>query len=245
MPGKIVSKEEWLAARKELLVKEKESTRAVAALHAELRSFPMTEVTKTYTLNGPAGPTTLAQLFGNHKQLIIYHFMLPPSPETACRGCSFLVDNLPSTLSHLNSRNTTLALVSRAPLPQILAFKERMGWDFPWYSSYESDFNYDFGTTLDKDVRFPVQYNFVDVKETRKGDMPGLSVFYREGDGKSEEPIYHSYSSYARGLDRLLGTYTLLDMTPLGRQDKGDDASPVDWKYHDEYENNIEKDVEV
>lgn len=132
-------------------------------------------------------------------------------------------------------------MVSRAPLPQILEFKKRMGWDFAWYSSYESDFNYDFGVTLDKDVRFPVQYNFEEVKETRKGDMPGLSVFYREGG----ETIYHSYSSYARGLDRLLGTYALLDMTPLGRQDEGENASPVDWKFHDEYENDAGKDIKV
>ncbi|RDL40744.1 Uncharacterized protein BP5553_00723 [Venustampulla echinocandica] len=227
MPGKVVSKEEWLVARKELLAKEKAATRARDELYGALRSdFPMVKLEKEYHFTGPNGQVTLGDIAGGNKQLIVYHFMLSPDDEVGCTGCSFLADNLPSSLGHLNSRDTALVLVSRAPLEKIEKFKTRMGWDFPWYSSFGSDFNYDFHASLDSDVT-PPEYNYKPSKRTSKGEAPGLSVFFKEGDD-----IFHTYSTYERGLDILLGTHTLLDLTPLGRQDEN---GPVDWKLHDEY----------
>lgn len=229
MPGKIVSSEEWLSERRSLLAQEKAALRANDALNAQLRDFPMVKLDKDYTFDGTNGKAKLVDLFEGRKQLIIYHFMLAPEYDAGCSGCSFFADNLPKTQAHLNYRDTTLALVSRAPLTKIQAFKSRMGWDYPWYSSFETDFNKDFNVTLEENSR----YNFQDKKEVSKdanvpteGEAPGLSVFLKDGD-----TIYHTYSTYARGLDTFLVTHRLLDVTPLGRQD----AKGVDWKLHDEY----------
>jgi len=231
MPGKVVSPAEWLTARKALLVQEKAALRADDKLNAQLRDFPMVKLDKNYTFSGPNGSVTLADLFEGRKQLIVYHFMLDPKDEVGCHGCSFLADNLPTHAGHLNSRNTTLVLVSRAPYEKIAKFKERMGWPFPWFSSYGTDFNYDFHVTQDEDVA-PVLYNYKteeemanDKHKMTKGEGPGMSVFFNEGD-----EIFHTYSTYARGLDTLLVTHRLLDITPLGRQE-----SMEDWKFHDEY----------
>jgi predicted dithiol-disulfide oxidoreductase (DUF899 family) len=221
----VVSGEEWLAARKDLLAREKEVTHAKDAVDAVRRGLPMTEVTKDYTFSGPAGQVSLAGLFDGRRQLITYHFMWRhaesgfPREDQGCPTCSFLVDSI-GDLSHLRACDTTLVLVSRAPIASIERFKERMGWQVPWYSSYGSDYNYDFHVSFDED-KAPLEYNYKD-KETlereapyiRSGaDGPGVSVFLREGDR-----VFHTYSAYERGLDMLLGTYRWLDLTPLGRQ---------------------------
>lgn len=192
----IVSREEWLVARQELLIKEKETTRARDRLNAERRRLPMVKIDKEYLFEGPDGKASLLDLFDGRCQLILYHFMFDPSWDEGCKHCSNLVDNLPSRLARLHARDTSLVLVSRAPLAKIEPFKTRMNWTVPWFSSYGSDFNYDFDATGDG------------------GEKPGISVFLREG-----ETIFHTYSTTARGVDILLGTYNYLDLTPLGRQE--------------------------
>lgn len=193
----IVSRDEWLVARKQLLIKEKEATHARDRLNAERRRLPMVKINKEYFFEGPDGKASLLDLFDEHRQLIIYHFMFDPSWDDGCKSCSFLVNNISAgQLVQLHARNTSLILVSRAPLKKIEPFKARMNWAVPWYSSYGSDFNYDFDAT---DVG---------------GEKPGVSVFLREG-----KNILHSYSTTARGSDILLGAYNYLDLTPLGRQE--------------------------
>jgi predicted dithiol-disulfide oxidoreductase (DUF899 family) len=248
---KIVSREEWLRARKQFLSREKAHTKQRDALAAERRRLPMVKVEKDYTFEGPRGKVRLLDLFEGRRQLIVYHFMFdpdgPPPGRTGapwdegCPGCSFVVDNI-GHLSHLHARDTSLVLVSRAPLAKIQPFKKRMGWSIPWYSSFGSDFNYDFHVSLDESVA-PAEYNF-EVKpkfgETElKGELPGLSVFLRIGDD-----VFHTYSAYARGLDCLDGTYAYLDLTPYGRQEEWED-SPESWpqtpthgwlRHHDKYD---------
>ncbi|KAH8819845.1 hypothetical protein F5884DRAFT_761990 [Xylogone sp. PMI_703] len=235
MPGKVASQEEWIEARKELLVKEKSAVRANDELAAQLRDLPMMRVDKEYSFDTLSGKKSLADLFDGRKQLIVYHFMFDPEKDAGCNGCSFLTDNLPSSLAHLQARNTTLVLVSRAPIEKIEKFKSRMGWSYPWYSSFGSSFNYDFHVTNDEAIA-PVQYNFktkeemLDVRNPNmrqlvKGEGPGMSIFLKEGG-----QIFHTYSTYARGLENLLVTTRLLDLTPLGRQDE------IELKYHDTYD---------
>jgi predicted dithiol-disulfide oxidoreductase (DUF899 family) len=232
----VVSQEEWLAARKALLAKEKELTRARDALAAERRTLPMTRVEKEYVFEGLDGKATLLDLFEGRPQLIVYHFMFGPDWEEGCPSCSMTMDGL-GHLAHLHARNTSWATVSRAPLTMIEPFKARMGWTFPWYSSFGSDFNYDFHVTQDESVR-PVEYNYRDRAELERagqswaleGELPGLSVFLREG-----ESIYHTYGAYARGGDHLMAAYNWLDLTPLGRQDGAEYT--MDWvRHHDKYD---------
>ncbi|EPE32453.1 protein of unknown function DUF899, thioredoxin family protein [Glarea lozoyensis ATCC 20868] len=228
MPGPIVTPSEWLIARKTLLTKEKAALATTLALRHELQTtFPMTLVEKDYTFTTTTGPVSLPYLFHGRKQLIIYHFMLGPDEvnERACVGCSFVADHIPR-LGHLNSRDTTLVVVSRAPIERIMAFKTKMGWTFPWVSSLGSEFNYDFQATLDEEVKKPVVFNYKET--TGKGERPGLSVFVRR-----EEGVCHSYSTYARGLEGLMGTYALLDWTPGGRRDGG---RAMGWMLSGEYE---------
>jgi predicted dithiol-disulfide oxidoreductase (DUF899 family) len=232
----VVSRDEWTAARKELLVKEKEATRARDALTRERRRLPMVLVDKVYVFDGPAGEVTLHDMFEGRRQLIIYHFMFDPSWDEGCSSCSYHVDNFPSHLSHLHSRETTLAVVSRAPLDRITAFKSRMGWTFPWYSSFRSDFNYDFHTTLDESVA-PIEYNYRAKSSVEAageqwwffGEQPGVSAFLRDG-----ETIFHTYSAYARGDELLSNTYNYLDLTVLGRQEE-DGAHISSFLHHDKY----------
>jgi predicted dithiol-disulfide oxidoreductase (DUF899 family) len=214
----VVSRAEWIASRKLLLAKEKEATRARDALNAERRKLPMVQVDKEYALEGPTGKISLPDLFAGRSQLIVCHIMFHTDSGEACPGCSHSVDNIP-LLAHLHARDTSLVLVSRAPLAQLEAFKARMGWSLPWYSSLGSDFNYDFHVTTDESVA-PVEYNYRD-KETLerlgqsyhvKGEQPGVSVFLRDG-----ASVFHTYSTYGRGLDVLLTTYHYLDLTPFGR----------------------------
>jgi predicted dithiol-disulfide oxidoreductase (DUF899 family) len=195
----IVSRAEWLSARKELLAKEKELTRHRDAVNAERRRLPMVRIEKDYVFEGPAGKVRLLDLFGERRQLIVYHFMFDPSWDEGCPSCSFLVDNI-GHLTHLHARKTSLALVSRAPLAKSEAFKKRMGWTVPWYSSFGSDFNYDFHVTMDETVA-PVEYNYRNKAELLRkgetyftqGESHGLSVFLRDGAG-----VFHTYSTYAR-----------------------------------------------
>jgi predicted dithiol-disulfide oxidoreductase (DUF899 family) len=234
---RVVSQDEWLAARKDLLAKEKEASRAKDALDAARRALPMAEIGKKYVFAGPDGAAGLPDLFGGRRQLIVYHFMWRhaesgfPGEDQGCPTCSVVADNI-GDLSHLHACDTTLVLVSRAPLASIERFQRRMGWQVPWYSSYGSDFNYDFHVSFDEDVA-PLEYNYKDkaalerdMRFIRSGrDAPGVSVFLRDGDR-----IYHAYSAYARGLDPLIGTYHWLDLTPLGRQ-----RYVTEFPYHDSY----------
>jgi predicted dithiol-disulfide oxidoreductase (DUF899 family) len=232
----VVSQAEWLAARKELLAREKEFTRWRDELSAERRKLPMVKVEKEYIFDGPTGPTTLADLFDGRRQLIIYHFMFDPDWDEGCKGCSFFADNFVGSLVHLSARNTSFAVISRAPLSKIEEFKKRMGWSFPWLSSFANGFNYDFQVTLDPE-RTDYEYNYTNAGALLdagkiwfpKGEMPGLSVFFIETGN-----IYHSYSSYQRGTDLFLNTYNFLDLTPLGRQEE--DQKMFDWlRHHDRY----------
>jgi len=215
----VVSQDAWLAARKELLAEEKALTRARDAVNSKRRELPMVEIEKDYVFEGPDGKVSLPDLFEGRRQLIVYHLMWRWDLDAGCPSCSFLVDSI-WHLAHLHRADTTLAVVSRGPWPNLERFKTRMGWTVPFYSSFGSDFNYDFHVTLDEAVA-PVEYNYRSKEELEQagqswatqGEQPGTSVFLREG-GR----VFHTYSSYARGGDLLLGTFNYLDLTPLGRQ---------------------------
>ena len=213
---RIATHEEWLAARTELLVKEKEFTRARDALNTERRELPMVEVTKDYKLDGPDGPVRLLDLFEGRRQLIIYHFMFEPEWEDGCPSCTAGTDEISAGfLEHLHTRDTSYAMVSRAPLEKLERWREKRGWDIPWYSSFGTDFNYDFAVTIDVDKGFDV-YNYVKVgKPGEAYEGPGRSCFLRDGDR-----IFHTYSQYARGLESTGGSYYFLDLTVLGRQEE-------------------------
>jgi predicted dithiol-disulfide oxidoreductase (DUF899 family) len=240
---RVVSRDEWLSARKELLAKEKELTRHRDAVNAARRRLPMVRLDKEYVFEGPSGKASLLDLFDGRSQLIVYHFMFDPSWDEGCPSCSFLVDNI-GHLAHLHARKTSLALVSRATLAKIEPYKKRMGWRLPWYSSFGSDFNYDFHVTLDEAVA-PVEYNYRNKTEllTRgesyftEGESHGLSAFLRDGSN-----LFHTYSTYARGADLLAGTYNYLDLTALGRQEDWEeppgrsDGPFMAWlRRHDKY----------
>lgn len=222
---KVASRDEWLAARKELLAKEKEVTRHHDRVSAERRRLPMVKIEKDYVFDGPEGKRSLRDLFEGRRQLIVYHFMFDPKWDEGCPGCTGYVDSL-GDLTLLNERSTSMVLISRAPLPKLEAYKARKGWTLPWLSSYESDFNYDFHATADEDVA-PVEYNFRDQEELAamgskpKGEQHGLSVFFRVGDD-----LFHAYSTYARGVESLTDSYSLLDVTPYGRQEDWEDSPP-------------------
>lgn len=222
----IVAQDEWLAARIALLEKEKALTRAQDRLSAERRRLPMVKVDKAYTFDGPAGKRTLLDLFAGRRQLIVYHFMFGPDWDAGCPGCTGYVNAL-GDLSELSERDTSFVLVSRAPLAKLEAYKAEKGWDRPWYSSYGSDFNYDFHVTLDKTVTSP-EYNYR-AQPGETGERPGTSVFFRIGD-----EIYHTYSTYARGGEYLTNTSALLDITPYGRQQEWED-SPEGWPQRPTY----------
>jgi len=229
----IVSREEWITARKALLQKEKELTHRMDALSAERRRLPWVPVEKDYVFDGPAGRETLAELFDGRSQLIVYHFMFAPGWEEGCKGCSFLSDHFDGANLHLAPHDVTLLAVSRAPRAEFEPFKKRMGWKFKWVSSAGSDFNTDFHVTAtDADVvAGKATYNFE--KDDSVGEHHGISVFVKNSVGA----VYHTYSSYARGCDILLGTHNFLDLTPNGRNER----STMDWvRLHDEYETHTE-----
>jgi predicted dithiol-disulfide oxidoreductase (DUF899 family) len=214
----IVSREEWLGARMRLLALEKEQTARNSGICAERRRLPMVRIEKRYQFEGPAGPVTLAELFGDRSQLIVQHVMFQPEWEAACPGCTASVDVIPERLlAQLHSRDTAFVLVSRAPLGKLEAYKAARGWVVPWYSSAGSDFNYDFQVTLDKS-RGSVQYNYRDLsaklEDGEAEDVPGFSCFLRDGG-----EIFHTYSAYARGAEATIPAYALLDMTAFGRSE--------------------------
>jgi predicted dithiol-disulfide oxidoreductase (DUF899 family) len=213
-PPHVVSRAEWLVARKELLAEEKALTRARDAVNTKRRRLPMVKIEQDYIFDGASGEARLLDLFEGRRQLIVYHLMWRWDLDTGCPSCSFLVDNI-GHLSHVHAANTTLAVVSRGPWVDLEPFRARMGWTVPFYSSFGSEFNYDFHVTLDEAVA-PVEYNYRSKAELEEvgqpwateGEQPGTSVFLRDGDS-----VFHTYSSYARG-----GTYNYLDLTQLGRQ---------------------------
>lgn len=228
---KVVAPAEWVAARKELLKKEKEFTRLRDELSRQRRELPWEKVEKKYVFEGQDGAETLADLFDGRSQLVVYHFMFGPGWKEGCPSCSFLADSFDGPIPHLAQRDTTFAVVSRATLPEIEGFKKRMGWHFKWVSSFGTDFNYDFHVSFSKEemASGKAHYNFEN-KGFPSEEGPGLSVFSKRGDD-----IFHTYSTYARGLDILLPTYNLLDMTPKGR-DEDALPHPMAWiRHHDRY----------
>jgi predicted dithiol-disulfide oxidoreductase (DUF899 family) len=234
--NRIVSPDEWLAARKQLLSKEKELTRLRDQVSAERRNLPWVKIEKNYVFDGPQGKETLADLFDGRSQLVVYHFMFAPGWEEGCRSCSFLADHIDGALVHLAHRDVTLLAVSRAPLSQLEAFKRRMGWRFTWVSSYGNDFNRDYHVSFTKDdiARGKTYYNYEERESPGEGEAPGTSVFYQDGTGD----IFHTYSSYARGGDMLIGAYNYLDLVPKGRDEDGL-AFTMAWvRHHDRYADN-------
>jgi predicted dithiol-disulfide oxidoreductase (DUF899 family) len=225
--------EEWVAARKEFLAKEKEFTRLRDELSRQRRELPWEKVDKNYTFDGPQGKQTLADLFAGRSQLIVYHFMFGPGWTAGCPSCSYLADHFDGATIHLANRDVTLAVISRAPTAEIEAFKKRMGWRFHWVSSFGSDFNYDYQVSFTPEERAQgkVNYNY-DQMEFPSEEGPGLSAFFKDARGQ----IFHTYSSYARGLDILVGTYNFLDMAPKGRDEDGLAFSMAWVRHHDKYE---------
>jgi predicted dithiol-disulfide oxidoreductase (DUF899 family) len=215
----VVTREQWLEARKQLLAAEKEETRRRDALNAARRRLPMVAIEKEYLLEGPQGMVPLAEVPGSSRQLIVQHVMFDPAWDAACPGCTASVDELSDAMiTHLLSRDTAFALVSRAPLAKLQKYQASKGWTIPWYSSHASDFNYDFRATLDKSVP-QVEYNYRTRPDLLEDDqaseeVPGLSCFLRDGGD-----IFHTYSTFARGSDILASAYSMLDLTALGRQE--------------------------
>lgn len=230
---KIVSHDEWVAARKAHLADEKAFTRARDALSRKRRELPWEKVDKAYIFDGPNGKETLADLFGGKTQLIVYHFMLGPNWEEGCPSCSLIADHFDGAVIHLAQRDVAFAVVSRAPWPQIEKFKQRMGWNFKWVSSFGTDFNFDYqvSATVEEKVNGVAIYNY---QETTfpSDERPGISVFSRNDAGE----IFHTYSSYGRGLDLLIGAYNLLDIAPKGRDEEGLSYGMAWVRHHDKYD---------
>jgi len=232
MQHAVVSQAEWLAARKALLAKEKEFTKARDELSRQRRALPWVKVDKNYVFDTPAGKRSLAELFDGRSQLIVYHFMLGPGWGQGCPSCSYLADHFDGANIHLAQRDVTLLVVSRAPLAEIDAYKKRMGWRFPWVSSFGGDFNRDFHVSFSKDeVANGGEYNYA-TGNIPSEELPGLSAFIRNEAGE----IFHTYSAYARGLDTLVGAYNFLDLAPKGRDEDALPWTMVWVKRHDEYE---------
>jgi predicted dithiol-disulfide oxidoreductase (DUF899 family) len=228
----VVAHEAWVEARKRFLAKEKQFTRLRDELSAERRDLPWERVEKDYIFEGPDGRETLADLFAGRSQLVVYHFMLGTDWNEGCKSCSFWADNFNGVDVHLAHRNVTLLAISLAPLEKINAFKRRMGWDFKWVSSANSDFNRDYRVSFGPEdlATGEVEYNYTQRKSSLT-ELPGISVFYRASDGT----VYHTYSTYARGLDMLNGAYHYLDLVPKGR-DEAASGHKMSWvRLHDSY----------
>lgn len=235
-PHKIVSHDEWLAARKAHLADEKAFTRARDALSRKRRELPWEKIDKAYVFDGPTGKETLADLFGGKSQLIVYHFMLGPDWEEGCPSCSLIADHFDGAAVHLAHRDVALVVVSRAPLPQIEKFKHRMGWDFKWVSSFGNDFNFDYQVSASPEEKAQGKA-FYNYEETTfpSDERPGASVFYKNAAGD----IFHTYSSYGRGLDILIGAYNLLDLAPKGRDEAGLSYGMAWVRHHDKYDGDV------
>ena len=228
----VVDRDTWLLARKALLAREKELTRLKDQVAQERRALPWVRMDKDYVFATPEGPRALADLFDGRRQLLVQHFMFPPDWAQGCPSCSYMADHLDAMTVHLAQRDTSVLVVSRATLAQIEAFQQRMGWRFRWASSAGTEFNRDFGVTFDPagPARGPVEYNYR-VTDFPGSEMPGISVFYRDESGA----VFHTYSTYGRGLEVMMGTYALLDLTPEGRHETHPDH-PMDWvRHHDRY----------
>ena len=228
----VVSHAEWLAARKEFLAREKEFTLLRDDLSRQRRTLPWEKVDKPYAFDSPHGKVTLADLFDGRGQLVVYHFMLGPGWEEGCKSCSYLADHFDGMTIHLANRDTTLVVISHAPIAEIEAFKKRMGWKFEWVSSFGTDFNFDYHVSFapEQQSAGPVDYNYKTMPFP-SDEAPGLSVFAKDAAGE----VFHTYSTYERGLDILVGTYNFLDLTPKGRDEDGL-AFSMSWvRHHDRY----------
>jgi predicted dithiol-disulfide oxidoreductase (DUF899 family) len=232
---KIVSQEEWIEARKALLAKEKPFTRLRDELSAERRALPWVRVDKRYVFDGPSGKETLSDLFDGRSQLVVYHFMFGPGWDAPCKSCSFWADNFNNIIVHLNQRDVTFVAISRAPLSKLQAFAKRLGWGFKWLSSYDNDFNFDYHVSFTKDdlAKGSIYYNYGLVEDPKyhNEELPGLSVFYRDDKGD----IFHTYSSYARGIDMVNTAYHYLDLVPKGRDEAGLPHTMTWVRLRDEY----------
>ena len=229
----VVSPAAWLAARRELLRAEKEFTRQGDALAARRRALPWVRVEQDYRFDSPRGRVSLAELFGDHRQLLVQHFMFGPGWEEGCKSCSFMLDHIAPTVVHLAARGVGFAAISHAPLAEILPFQQRMGWQANWVSAHGTDFNRDFHVSFSADevARGPVTYNYAE-QEVPNEELPGLSVFAKDAAGA----VYHTYSTYGRGVELVMTTYRLLDLVPRGRDEAGLDYGMAWVRYHDRYD---------
>jgi predicted dithiol-disulfide oxidoreductase (DUF899 family) len=229
---RVVPRETWLAERQALLAREKELTRLRDRIAGERRALPWVRIQKDYVFDAPEGRRTLADLFDGRRQLLVQHFMFGPGWEQGCPSCSFMADHIAGMNVHLAQRDVTLLVVSRAPLAEIERFRRRMGWRFKWVSSHGSDFNHDFGVsfTPDEMARGEVDYNY-GLRPFPSAEAPGISVFHQDDAGR----IHHTYSTYGRGVEVMMGTYALLDLVPKGR-DEHNPVNAMDWvRHHDRY----------
>jgi predicted dithiol-disulfide oxidoreductase (DUF899 family) len=229
----VVSRDRWIAARKTLLAREKELTRLRDQIARERRALPWLRIEKNYVFDTPAGQRTLAELFEGRRQLLVQHFMFAPGWEEGCKSCSFMADHIDGANVHLAQRDVTLLVVSRAPLAEIERFRQRMGWQFKWVSSHGSDFNHDFGVSFTPEdmAKGEVYYNY-GMQSFPTEEAPGIGVFCKDGAGN----VFHTYSTYGRGVEVMMGAYNLLDLTPKGR-DERDVPYKMEWvRHHDRYE---------
>ncbi|MCC8962810.1 DUF899 domain-containing protein [Bradyrhizobium sp. Pear76] len=229
----IVSREQWIAARKALMISEKELTQAREAVSRQRRELPWVKVDQDYVFDGPDGKVTLGDLFKGRPQLVVQHVMFAPEWDAACKSCSFWVDGFERMVPHLAARDTTMVAISRAPLAKLEAFKKRMGWTFDWLSSGTNDFNYDYGVSFTQGQidAGDAKYNY-GTTPLYGPELPGISVFFRDEEGS----VFHTYSTFARGLDMMNAAYHYLDLTPLGRHEEGL-PYPMDWvRLRDQYQ---------
>ena len=229
----VASRNRWVAERKTLLAREKELTRLRDQIARERRALPWVRIEKNYVFDGPEGRRTLAELFEGRRQLLVQHFMFGPGWEQGCPSCSFMADHTDGMNVHLAHRDVTLVAISRAPLAEIERFRQRMGWQFKWVSSHGSDFNHDFGVsfTPEETAKGEVHYNY-GMWPFPHEELPGISVFYKDDAGN----VFHTYSTYGRGVEVMMGTYNLLDLTPKGR-DEDNLSHTMEWvRHHDRYE---------
>ena len=226
---RVVGHDEWLEARRELLAREKEFTRARDEIGRQQRALPWEAVEKEYVFDGPDGKETLAELFDGRGQLIVYHFMFAPEDDEGCPHCSFWADGFDANIVHMNARDVTMVAISRAPLAKLAAYRERMGWSFKWLSSSGTDFNYDYGVSFSPEQTDDAVYNFGTMSPGLQ-DREGASVFVQDEDGA----VFHTYSTYARGIDMLNAAYNYIDLVPKGRDEEG--RAPQFWvRRHDDY----------
>jgi predicted dithiol-disulfide oxidoreductase (DUF899 family) len=223
----VVAHDEWLEARKELLAKEKEFTRLRDQLTRQRLDLPWERVEKEYVFDGPDGKQTLPELFDGRSQLLVYHFMFDPDDDVGCPTCSFWADNFDPIVVHLAARDVTMVAISRAPLAKIAPYQERMGWSFKWFSSFENDFNFDYGVSFTPEQRDEAVYNY-GTQSPSNPDREGASVFFKD----ESSSVFHTYSAYSRGIDLVNTAYNYLDLVPKGRDEK----NGLEWiRHHDKY----------